>query len=70
MEPFFSGMAIGLAILIPLVILMFAIRVLYLIGAFVYGFILAAATSGDRQRGGHFDTADSKHAKALQDELQ
>ena len=38
MAPFFSGMAIGIAILIPLVILIFAIRFLLLIGAFFYGF--------------------------------
>jgi len=29
---------------------MFAIRLLYLIGAFVYGFILAATASAGRQR--------------------
>lgn len=43
-------MAIGLAILIPLVILIFTIRVLYLIGAFVYGFIVAATASAGRRR--------------------
>lgn len=31
MEPFFSGMAIGLAILIPLVLLIFAVRILWLL---------------------------------------
>jgi hypothetical protein len=45
MAPFFSGMAIGLAILIPIVILMFAFRILYLVGAFVYGFVIAAHAS-------------------------
>ncbi len=45
MQPFFSGMAIGLAILIPLVILIFAFRILYLGGAFVYGFFRAAHAS-------------------------
>jgi uncharacterized protein YhhL (DUF1145 family) len=44
MEPFFSGMAIGIAILIPLVILMFALRILILVGAFVYGFVVAAVS--------------------------
>lgn len=38
-------MAIGLAILIPVVILMFAFRILYLVGAFLYGFISAAHAS-------------------------
>ncbi len=38
-------MAIGLAILIPLVILIFAFRILYLGGAFVYGFFRAAHAS-------------------------
>ncbi|HXN85972.1 MAG TPA: hypothetical protein VN867_07865 [Candidatus Binataceae bacterium] len=45
MAPFFSGMAIGIAILIPLVILIFAIRFLLLIGAFFYGFARAAHAS-------------------------
>jgi len=49
MEPFFSGMAIGLAILIPIVILMFAIRILFLLGAFVYGFLVAAHASWARR---------------------
>jgi len=44
-QPFFSGMAIGLAILIPVVILMFAFRILYLVGAFFYGFLRAAHAS-------------------------
>jgi len=48
METFISGMAIGLAILIPIVLLLFIARLLYLIGAFVYGFILAACSSSDR----------------------
>jgi len=38
-------MAIGLAILIPLVILIFAIRILMMIGAFLYGFSRAAHAS-------------------------
>ena len=42
MEPFFGGMAIGLAILIPIVILMFAILIP---GAFFYGFLRAAHAS-------------------------
>jgi len=49
MEPFFGGMAIGIALLIPLVILLFAIRVLMLIGAFVFGFVLAATSAAARR---------------------
>jgi hypothetical protein len=64
MEPFFSGMAIGLAILIPLVIAMFAIRVLCLIGAFVYGFIAAATSAASRQRRGR--VPDSRAASQPQ----
>ena len=50
MEPFFSGMGIGLAILIPLVILMLIGRVLFLFGSFVWGFIRAATSDVSRRR--------------------
>ncbi len=50
MEPFFSGVALGLLILIPLVFLMFAAQLLILAGAFVYGFVAAAHASWVRSR--------------------
>ncbi|MBF6569984.1 MAG: hypothetical protein IVW54_14035 [Candidatus Binataceae bacterium] len=45
MAPFFGGVAIGLAILIPVVLAMFAIRLLYLFCAFIYGFIVGVSRS-------------------------
>jgi len=45
MEPFFSGMAIGLLILIPLVILIFAFYIVLAIGAFFFGFFRVAHAS-------------------------
>jgi hypothetical protein len=49
-EPFFSGMAIGLVILIPLVILIFVGRVLFLIGIFICAFVGAAHNSWVKYR--------------------
>ena len=50
MEPFISGVAIGLALLIVAWILLIAL----LIGCFFYGFFRAAFTSGVfRRRRGH-----------------
>jgi hypothetical protein len=49
MEPFFSGMAIGLAIVIPILVLLFAVRIVYLGGCFLYGFFSQLRTSAARQ---------------------
>jgi len=64
MEPFFSGMAIGIAILIPLVILMFIGRVLFLFGAILYGLFLGI--SGDVSRRRRARVADSPAASQPQ----
>ena len=65
MEPFFSGVALGLLILIPLVLLVFAIRLLMLAGAFVYGFAGAAHASWAQAHAPAVEAERGAHATQL-----